>query len=185
MGSSIRAEQPASNERGIARSTFAALTSALLFGASTPAAKALLGEIDPWLLAGILYLGCGIALGGLVLVWWRVFRRDPRLDARDGPWLLEEAANLGGASEIVRRRARYDDFAQAAAAQSFDHVPPEKSAAAGDGDSLRRKLEPSRRHRVTRRARRCRRTGPPRSARTIAASAASMRRIATPAWTIA
>jgi len=48
----------------------------LLFGASTPAAKALLGEIDPRLLAGILYLGSGIALRGLVLVRWWVFRHD-------------------------------------------------------------------------------------------------------------
>jgi drug/metabolite transporter (DMT)-like permease len=39
-----------------------ALGSALLFGASTPLAKMLLGSIDPWLLAGILYLGAGIGL---------------------------------------------------------------------------------------------------------------------------
>jgi drug/metabolite transporter (DMT)-like permease len=36
-----------------------ALLSAALFGASTPLAKALLGEISPWLLAGLLYLGSG------------------------------------------------------------------------------------------------------------------------------
>jgi drug/metabolite transporter (DMT)-like permease len=39
-----------------------ALLSAALFGASTPLAKRLLGEIDPWLLAGLLYLGSGIGL---------------------------------------------------------------------------------------------------------------------------
>lgn len=39
-----------------------ALGSALLFGASTPLAKMLLGSIDPWLLAGILYLGAGLGL---------------------------------------------------------------------------------------------------------------------------
>ena len=39
-----------------------ALTSALLFGASTPFAKLLLGSVDPWLLAGLLYLGAGIGL---------------------------------------------------------------------------------------------------------------------------
>ena len=34
-----------------------ALGSALLFGASTPLAKLLLGEVSPVLLAGLLYLG--------------------------------------------------------------------------------------------------------------------------------
>lgn len=42
-----------------------ALISAALFGASTPVAKSLLGEIDPWLLAGFLYLGSGIGLAGM------------------------------------------------------------------------------------------------------------------------
>ena len=36
-----------------------ALSSALLFGASTPFAKLLLGALDPWMLAGLLYLGSG------------------------------------------------------------------------------------------------------------------------------
>ena len=41
----------------------AALAAALLFGAGAPAAKALLGGVDPTLLAGLLYLGSGITLG--------------------------------------------------------------------------------------------------------------------------
>ena len=41
----------------------AALGSALLFGAGTPLAKWLLGQMSPWLLAGLLYLGSGIGLG--------------------------------------------------------------------------------------------------------------------------
>src|SRR5438270_6532885 len=41
-----------------------ALASAILFGASTPFAKLLLGEgISPWQLAGLLYLGSGVGLG--------------------------------------------------------------------------------------------------------------------------
>ena len=40
----------------------AALTAALLFGAGTPLAKWLLTTVDPWLLAGLLYLGSGIGL---------------------------------------------------------------------------------------------------------------------------
>ena len=39
-----------------------ALASAVLFGASAPFAKLLLGSSDPQLLAGLLYLGAGIGL---------------------------------------------------------------------------------------------------------------------------
>lgn len=39
-----------------------ALGAAILFGASTPLSKLLVGTIDPWLLAGILYLGAGVGL---------------------------------------------------------------------------------------------------------------------------
>lgn len=40
----------------------AALGAALLFGANTPLAKALLGTVSPWMLAGLLYLGSGLGL---------------------------------------------------------------------------------------------------------------------------
>jgi hypothetical protein len=39
-----------------------ALASAILLGASTPFSKLLLGEVDPQLLAGLLYLGAGVGL---------------------------------------------------------------------------------------------------------------------------
>lgn len=39
-----------------------ALLAAALFGASTPFAKLLVGEMSPWLLAGLLYLGSGFGL---------------------------------------------------------------------------------------------------------------------------
>ena len=42
-----------------------ALASAALFGASTPAAKLLLGTLDPFVLAGLLYCGAGIGVAGL------------------------------------------------------------------------------------------------------------------------
>lgn len=50
----------------------AALGAAALFGAGTPLAKQLLAAIDPWLLAGLLYLGSGL---GLTL--YRRLRRAP------------------------------------------------------------------------------------------------------------
>jgi drug/metabolite transporter (DMT)-like permease len=67
----------------------AALAAALLFGAATPLAKLLLGQLDPWLLAGVLYLGSGIGLG---LV--RVFRveRGARVRRPDIPWLIAAIA---------------------------------------------------------------------------------------------
>ncbi|MGE0223507.1 MAG: DMT family transporter [Acetobacteraceae bacterium] len=66
-----------------------ALLSAVLFGASTPVAKDLLGSVDPWMLAGLLYLGAG---GGLALVHpARRALRLPDVEAplrrADLPWL--------------------------------------------------------------------------------------------------
>jgi drug/metabolite transporter (DMT)-like permease len=49
-----------------------ALIAAALFGASTPLAKLLVHEIDPWLLAGLLYLGSGIGLALVRLIRWLV-----------------------------------------------------------------------------------------------------------------
>jgi len=44
-----------------------ALIAALLFGASAPLAKLLLGEVEPIPLAALLYLGSGIGLLGVKL----------------------------------------------------------------------------------------------------------------------
>jgi drug/metabolite transporter (DMT)-like permease len=62
----------------------AALSAALLFGASTPLAKLLLGDVSPWLLAGLLYLGSGIGLA-LLLALSRAERA--RLSVGDWRWL--------------------------------------------------------------------------------------------------
>ena len=76
------------------RSAFPALAAALLFGASTPLAKLLAGDMPPLLLAGLLYLGSGLGLGTLLLLRrWRERRRaQPRHAAahcaRRLPWLL-------------------------------------------------------------------------------------------------
>jgi drug/metabolite transporter (DMT)-like permease len=66
-----------------------ALLAAVLFGLSTPAAKLLVSAADPWLLAGLLYLGSGLGLGA-----WRLALRalgrapgEAPLRRRDGPWL--------------------------------------------------------------------------------------------------
>lgn len=66
------------------------LASAALFGASTPLAKLLLGEIDPWLLAGLLYLGAGVGLGIVHLGRRSLGIEPPEAPLRraDLPWLV-------------------------------------------------------------------------------------------------
>lgn len=63
----------------------AAIASAVLFGAGTPLAKMLLGDVSPWLLAGLLYTGSGLGL-----MAWRLLRRAPRvtIPRRDIPPLI-------------------------------------------------------------------------------------------------
>ncbi|MDN5874516.1 MAG: DMT family transporter [Sinobacteraceae bacterium] len=67
-------------------SALAALGAAALFGASTPLAKALLHDVSPVLLAGLLYLGSGIGLGLIRLLrdhGWRT----PALTRQEWVWL--------------------------------------------------------------------------------------------------
>jgi drug/metabolite transporter (DMT)-like permease len=75
------------------RAVALALLSAALFGVSTPAAKALLGEVSPTILAGIFYCGAGIGIA--------VLRRvransggEASLNRTELPWL--GAAILSG-----------------------------------------------------------------------------------------
>jgi len=66
-----------------------ALAAAALFGLSAPAAKLLAGTVDPWLLAGLLYLGSGVGLGAYRLAQ-RVLGRagsEAPLRRQDLPWL--------------------------------------------------------------------------------------------------
>jgi len=65
-----------------------ALASAALFGAGTPAAKLLVGGIQPWLLAGLLYLGSGLGLGAVLVARLLVGGARPVWPTRaDLPWL--------------------------------------------------------------------------------------------------
>ncbi|MGZ6070257.1 MAG: hypothetical protein ACXWK8_03510, partial [Myxococcaceae bacterium] len=53
----------AASERSQLLGAVAGLLSAILFGASVPITKQLLPEVAPTLLAGLLYLGGGLAVG--------------------------------------------------------------------------------------------------------------------------
>jgi len=66
-----------------------ALGAAVLFGLSAPAAKVLIAATDPWLLAGLLYLGSGIGLGFYRLAGGGRARttREPPVTRNDVPWL--------------------------------------------------------------------------------------------------
>jgi drug/metabolite transporter (DMT)-like permease len=69
-----------------------ALVSAALFGVSTPAAKALLGQISPTILAGLFY--CGAGLGIAILRRARSDTAEVKLGRTELPWLA--AAILAG-----------------------------------------------------------------------------------------
>ena len=76
----------------------AALASALLFGAGTPLAKYLLGQMSPWMLAGLLYLGSGL---GLFL--YRALRGAvrPRLNPGEARWLAAAVVCGGGIAPVL------------------------------------------------------------------------------------
>jgi drug/metabolite transporter (DMT)-like permease len=69
----------------------AALAAALLFGSSTPLAKLLMADVNPWLMAGLLYLGSGL---GLTL--YRLLTRAPRLHLPAAEWPWFASAILAG-----------------------------------------------------------------------------------------
>ena len=64
-----------------------ALLAAGLFGASTPFAKILVGELSPWLLAGLLYLGSGLGLAAIRLIRDRGWQSGG-LPRAEWPWLV-------------------------------------------------------------------------------------------------
>lgn len=68
-----------------------------MFGASTPAAKWLLVDSSPWLLAGLLYLGSGLGLLAVRTVWNHLYpnRAERAISGRDWIW-LSSATFFGG-----------------------------------------------------------------------------------------
>jgi drug/metabolite transporter (DMT)-like permease len=71
---------------------FLALASAVLFGASVPLSKLLLGSVDPWLLAGLLYLGAGLGLAAVRAIGTPA---EAKLSRADLPWLALVVATGG------------------------------------------------------------------------------------------
>lgn len=97
------------------RGPLLALLSAVLFGVSPPLAKLLMGNVSPFALAGLLYLGSGIGLGLLAILRrdkiWIQFNKLPALPFAKlagaiisggvlAPLCLAYAIRSGSASEI-------------------------------------------------------------------------------------
>ncbi len=80
-----------------------ALAAALLFGASAPISKALLGDVEPIPLAAFLYLGSGIS--ALLLLWLQRPKDDVAKEASisraDLPWLVGAVFFGGVAAPIL------------------------------------------------------------------------------------
>lgn len=81
------------------RSITYALAAAMLFGASTPAAKLLAGEIPAFLLAGLLYAGSGLGLAAWIAL--RPAASAPRLAKADLPWLAGAVLCGGVAGPVL------------------------------------------------------------------------------------
>jgi len=96
------------------RAILYALLSALLFGLSTPAAKALLGSTDPALLAGLLYCGAGLGVAILRRLPRALSRMPARQEARlsraELPWLAGAivAGGIVGPTLLMAGLARTD-----------------------------------------------------------------------------
>jgi drug/metabolite transporter (DMT)-like permease len=80
-----------------------ALGAAVLFGASAPAAKSLLAVTDPWLLAGLLYVGCGVSLGlyGQLRRFVSPTRGEAAIARRDWPWLAGAIVSGGAVGPVL------------------------------------------------------------------------------------
>jgi len=87
------------NRIGLHPGVGAALGAALLFGAGTPLAKWLLEATDPWLLAGLLYLGSGLGLSLLRLL--RPSQARARLAQGEWPWLAGAVLAGGVAGPVL------------------------------------------------------------------------------------
>src|SRR5476649_1148063 len=90
---------------GMRQGVVYALLAAALFGASTPFAKALLGQVPPVALAGMLYLGSGLGLLAFYLLRALLRRAGAQENAglakADLPWLAGAIAAGGVAGPVL------------------------------------------------------------------------------------
>lgn len=87
-----------SRVNGLQAGVASALGAALLFGAGTPLAKMLLGEVGPWMLAALFYLGSGL---GLTI--YRLARRSApvKLPTGEAKWLAGATISGGVVGPVL------------------------------------------------------------------------------------
>lgn len=81
-----------------------ALFAAVLFGASAPGAKLLLGDVQPLSLAALLYIGCGLSVLGYRVAQHMASparQREAGLARNDMPWLVGAVLAGGVAAPIL------------------------------------------------------------------------------------
>lgn len=78
-----------------------AIATAVCFGISTPLAKHFLGQVQPWMLAGLMYSGGGLGLIPLYLLRNRIQRPTASLRAEDWRILLGSLVAGGMAAPIL------------------------------------------------------------------------------------
>ncbi len=85
------------------RGVLYALGAAALFGASTPFAKLLLGEVSAWVLAAVLYLGSGVGLAAWIALRAQLPARAAvaPIPRSDWPWLAAAIAAGGVAGPVL------------------------------------------------------------------------------------
>lgn len=80
-----------------------AILAAILFGVSAPLSKALLGSVQPTVLASLLYFGCG--LGVLVFKFTKTLfikeKKESGISKKDIPWLAGVILTGGVAAPII------------------------------------------------------------------------------------
>lgn len=110
----------------MSKSILYALGAALLFGASTPFAKILIGDNEPVLVAGLLYAGSGIGLSAWLLLRALLKSSDApesSLTASDLPWLAGAVLSGGIIGPVLLMTGlRYTDASSASLLLNMEGV---------------------------------------------------------------